>query len=190
MKRWVAVCAVVLAMGPGLKAQTAAAGGAADAAKQAKVQELFDVMHMDRTVGQMMSRINRMIEQSAQTLPGTEQMTAQQKALAQDFMHQAMNLSETEMSWKSLEPEYERIYAATFSIQELDAIIAFYKSPAGQAMLDKTPELTQDSMQVVQRRMVELQPKMRALQEQFMEKIKATEVEKPAVQPKSATPQK
>jgi uncharacterized protein len=177
MKRWIAVCAVVcavvLAVGPVVKAQTAASAEV-DAAKQAKVQELFDAMHMDRTMEQMMTTINGMIEQTVQTTPGVNQMTEQQRALIKDFTDKAMKLSHDALSWKSLEPEYVKIYGAEYTTEEIEAITAFYKSPAGQTMLSKTPELMQASMKVVQARMVELQPQLKALQADFVAKMTAT----------------
>ncbi|MEM8506098.1 MAG: DUF2059 domain-containing protein [Cyanobacteria bacterium P01_D01_bin.1] len=42
------------------------------------------------------------------------------------------------------------IYAQHFTIEELDAIIAFYKTPAGQTVLEKMPSVLQDSMLVGQ----------------------------------------
>jgi uncharacterized protein len=173
MKRWIAVCAVVLAIGPVVQAQTAASAEV-DAAKQAKVQELFDAMHMDRMMGQMMSNMNGMVAQMVRTMPGADQMTEEQKALVKDFTEKAVKLSQNALNWKSLEPEYVKIYAAEYTTEEIEAITAFYKTPAGQTMLEKTPELLQASMKIVQKRMVDLQPEMKALQADFVEKIAAT----------------
>jgi hypothetical protein len=173
MKRWIAVCAVMLAVGPVVKAQTVASADL-NAAKQAKVQELFDAMHMDRTMEQMMTTINGMIEQTIQTTPGASQMTEQQRALIKDFTDKAMKLSHDALSWKSLEPEYVKIYGAEYTTEEIEAITAFYKSPAGQTMLSKTPELMQASMKVVQARMVEMQPQLKALQADFVAKMTAS----------------
>jgi hypothetical protein len=187
MKRWIAVCAVVLAMGPYVKAQTAPSTET-DAAKQAKVQELFEVMHMGHMMDQLMSNVNGMIEQMVQTTPGADQMTEQQKALVKEFTDKAIKLSQESVSWNSLEPEYVKIYAATYTTEEIDAITTFYKSPAGQAMLSKTPELTRASMQVVRSRMIDLQPKLKELQAEFIEKMRASTGGKQGAEPSSTMP--
>lgn len=186
MKRWIAVCAVVLAMGTGVRAQTVASTEP-DAAKQAKVRELFDAMHMAHMMDQMMTMMNGVVEQMVRTLPGADQMTPQQKVLVKDFTDKAMELSRDAVSWKSLEPEYVKIYATAYTTEEIDAITAFYKSPAGQTMLNKTPELTQASMKVVQGRMIDLQPKLKALQADFIEKMKATTEGKQGAEPGNTT---
>jgi hypothetical protein len=43
--------------------------------------------------------------------------------------------------WLKLKPAYVKAYAEVLSADELRALIAFYKSPIGQAYLDKMPEL-------------------------------------------------
>jgi hypothetical protein len=40
------------------------------------------------------------------------------------------------------------IYANNFSAEDLQAIVAFYKTPAGQRILEKTPVLAQQSLAV------------------------------------------
>ncbi|MGA7156455.1 MAG: DUF2059 domain-containing protein [Acidobacteriaceae bacterium] len=181
MKRWVAVCAVVLAMGPMMRAQTTDAA-VPDAAKVAKVQQMFEVMHMDRMMSQLMTAMGGAMQQMVRTMPGADQMNEQQKALMDEFMKQGMQLVTDTMSWKSMEPEYVKIYATAFTTQEIDAIIAFYQTSAGQSMLEKTPMLTQAGMKIAQGRMVELEPKLKALQDEFIPKMVAAGTT--AVQPK------
>jgi hypothetical protein len=41
---------------------------------------------------------------------------------------------------------FTAVYARTFSVDELHAFIEFYKTPAGQKMLQKTPALSQELM--------------------------------------------
>jgi hypothetical protein len=182
MKRWIAVCAVMLAVVSGVKAQTVGSAEV-DAAKQAKVQELFDVMHMDRMMGQIMTAMGGMMQQMVRTTPGADKMNPQQKALLDDFMKQGMQLVADAVSWKSMEPEYLKIYASSFTTEEIEEITAFYRTPAGQSMLAKTPAITQAGMKVAQGRMVEMQPKLKALQDEFIEKLKAAQTGTPAAQP-------
>jgi hypothetical protein len=40
------------------------------------------------------------------------------------------------------------VYASNFSAEELQAMIAFYKTPVGQKMLDKLPVVTQQTLSV------------------------------------------
>ena len=65
MKRWIAMFVVVMVMVP--------VGARADeASKQAKVKELFAVMHMDHNLDRMMSAMQRQVQVTAQSAPGAE----------------------------------------------------------------------------------------------------------------------
>lgn len=48
--------------------------------------------------------------------------------------------------WLKLKPKYVKAYAEVYSADELRALITFFKSPAGQTYLEKTPELNRRLM--------------------------------------------
>ena len=75
-------------------------------------------------------------------------------------------------AWEKLKPAYVKLYAEEFSDEELDGIIAFYKSPSGQAMVSKTPSLMTKATTVVQARMAEAQPQLQKLMREFSEQSK------------------
>jgi hypothetical protein len=108
------------------------------------------------------------------SMPGADQLTDPQKKIVSAYQDRAIAMANEMVGWKVLEPQYVALYAATYSEEELDAIITFYKSPAGQAMLDKTPELTRGSIQIVQARMVDFQPKIKALIEEMTKELATT----------------
>lgn len=167
MKRWMVVIVVMCAL-------AVPVARADDPSKTAKVQELFTTMHMDHMMDQMMESITTSLRQSLQTIPGADQMTAEQKKLVDDFLVRTLKVANDSVGWSALEPEYVKLYANTYSEEEIDGILAFYKSPAGQAMLAKTPQLTTGSMQIVQTRIAEIQPKIKAMQDEFMKQFMAT----------------
>ena len=174
MKRWIVVLVVMLVVAP--------CGARADeASKQTKVRDLFVTMHMDHMLDQMMHSIQGEVQAMAQRAPGAEQMTAPQKKLAQDFMDKSMKVVNGSVGWTVLEPEYVKLYSATYSEAEIDGILAFYKSAVGQAMLAKTPELSTGGMQIVRSRMGDFQPKIQALQREYMKQLAALPAAKSAV---------
>jgi uncharacterized protein len=161
MKRWMVVVVVVMAM--------ASAGARADeASKQAKVKELFAVMHMDRSLDRMRSAMQQQVQATAKNASGTEQMTPDKKKIQQEFVDNSMKVVDENFGWAVLEPAYVKLYADTYTEGDLDGILAFYKSPAGQALLTKTPELSAGVMQIVHGHMNDFQPKMQSLQELYV----------------------
>ena len=170
MKRFFLAVMAVLLLAPGLRAQD-------DAAKRAKVEELFTVMRMDQTMSRMMTAIRQQTEKMMQSImqpsPGTSQMTPEQKRITQEFQNKVLTAATEAVGWKALEPDMVNLYASTYTPQEIDGLIAFYKSPVGQTFLDKTPDLTQASMQLTQQKVMALQPKMQALIQDYAKQIEA-----------------
>ena len=164
MKRWSAIFLLMLVAGP--------VGARADeASKQAKVKELFAVMHMDHNLDRMMSAMQRQVQVTAQSAPGAEALTPEKKKLQDEFVANSMKVVEANFGWTVLEPAYVKLYADTYTEAELDGILAFYQSPAGQAMLAKTPQLSSGVMEIVHSRMDDFQPKMQALQELYVKSM-------------------
>ena len=52
-------------------------------------------------------------------------------------------------------------------------MVAFYKTPAGQAVINKLPALTQKTMLEVQQMLMRLQPQLQQLQQEFISEITA-----------------
>jgi hypothetical protein len=161
MKRWVVMLAVVMVMAP--------MGARADeASKTAKVKELFALTHVDHSLDRMRSAMEQQVQATAKNAPGAEQMTPEKKKIQQEYIDNSMKVVDQQFGWPVLEPAFLRLYSDAYSESDLDGILAFYKSPAGQAMLAKAPELSSGLMEIVHGRMGDFQPKMQALQELYL----------------------
>ena len=70
--------------------------------------------------------------------------------------------------WDKVRPEVVRIYAGVYTESELREMIAFYRTPIGQKMIERTPELTKAMVQVTQKL---LMPHMLELQQRMMSRF-------------------
>ncbi|MFP5231258.1 MAG: DUF2059 domain-containing protein [Acidobacteriota bacterium] len=168
MKRWMAgltvTLMVVLAVAPG-KAR------ADEASKEAKVKELFAVMHMERNLDEMMQSMRIQVKMVAENGEGSQPMTPARKTTEQNFINNALKVVNQSFSWPVLEPAYIKLYMGTYTESELDGMLAFYKSPAGQAMLNNDSHLKAGVMQIVHSHMGDFESKMQALQQQYKQKM-------------------
>lgn len=69
--------------------------------------------------------------------------------------------------------DYAKAYMNVYTHQELKEIVAFYDSPAGIKMLEKTPELNTAIMKVAEGYVMEIQPESLKLQEELKQKLSA-----------------
>lgn len=67
------------------------------------------------------------------------------------------------LSWEKIREDYISLYAEIFTEEELEGILAFYKSPVGKKFIEKQPELMEKSMQINQKQMEILMPKLQEL---------------------------
>ena len=116
------------------------AAHADDASQRAKAEQLVNLNNTQKTVEQIAQNINAQIDQLADRAAGPD-ATADQKTKIDDFKKQAAQLIGTSLGWASMKPSIIDIYVKTFTEEQLDSILAFYKSPAGAAFLEKMPEI-------------------------------------------------
>ena len=74
-----------------------------------------------------------------------------------------MDMMAEALSWDKIKDDYVALYAETFTAAELKDLIAFYKSPAGQAFTKKQPELTRRGVEMTQKLMMQIMPKIQAM---------------------------
>ena len=114
-----------------------------EASRRVKAQEMVALLHMDTLMQQMMDIMQKQMSTNLRQLCACDKTeTQQQQALLDDFTKKAFTLVESRMGWKAIEPEILDLYARTFTDEELDGMLAFYKSPAGISMIAKMPSIT------------------------------------------------
>jgi len=71
-----------------------------------------------------------------------------------------------------MKPVYIKLYDETLTEEEVNGAVAFYKTPAGQALLNKMPLLMQKSMVVMQEMLGEMIPEFTKMGEELTKKYK------------------
>jgi uncharacterized protein len=140
-----------------------------EASRRAKAQEMLTLLHMDRLMDQMMNNVMEQASTMSKQMFGAN-IKPEDQAKIDEFQKQIFQVIQSQLGWKSLEPEYVTIYANNFTDEQLDAILAFYKSPTGISLVEKLPTLTTQGMQVAQSKMTLLQPQLKQMMEDFIKK--------------------
>jgi hypothetical protein len=111
--------------------------------------------------------------------PSLDHMRAQgaPAELVESIHVEARSFFAENFNWDLMKPKIAKIYADTFTAEELTDLIAFYKSPVGQKTLEKTPILTQQVMALamagVQANMPQFQQRVSALIQDYKKKADA-----------------
>jgi uncharacterized protein len=141
----------------------APAAFADQASKNAKIEEMLALTNASQMINQVFEQMKAM--ETAQL--SKMDVPADKRQAADQIQQKILQLLQDSLSWDKLKPKMIEIYAATFTEEEIDGILNFYKSPAGQAMLQKMPQLVQRSMAMTQQMAQEIMPRVQDLVEQM-----------------------
>lgn len=144
----------VLAFSPAAFAQD-------NAAKLALAREAIAAMQADKMFDGMAVQMKQMAAQFS-ALPADA--TPEQRQKAEELQGKIMDLAMNEA--KVMIGKMDAIYANVYSEAELRAMLTFFKSPEGQSMMAKQPQVMAQIMPLVQEMQQSLMPKMQAIIEE------------------------
>ena len=141
MTRFIRILTLALLLG-------AAPLAAAQPPSQAQIDRLLEVMRARETLDAVIPQVHAS-QMVAQMTAGQELDAEERSKINRVIEITNARLAET-LTWETMEPIYQDIYARTFTGEDVDAMIEFYASPAGQKTLEKMPQLMQNTMQAMQ----------------------------------------
>lgn len=142
------------------------AGAFAAPATEASVEQLLDVTNARQTLEGSYVQVERMMRNMVRQGAGSQPLTEREQQAMETSVAKTMALLKKEFTWDLLKADFVKLYVNTFDQSEIDGLLAFYRSPAGQAFVQKMPLVMQGSMEISQVRMQALMPKlMRSLED-------------------------
>lgn len=149
MKKVIALVACVAALG---LARPARAQDEPTPARTAAAERLITSIDMEHMYARTMeATIQAQLRQNPQM--------AQFEAIMRSFFAKYL-------SWPQMRADFVRVYALTYTEDEMRQLAAFYQTPLGRRLLETLPELSQRSAEITQRRVMEHMPE---LMQQMME---------------------
>jgi hypothetical protein len=132
------------------------------------LKELLQLSGSEKMVSDMQQRMKGMFANSMKQALAGKGASAAQVAMAEKMQEKMSALLAEEMSWSKMEAVYLQVYKESFTQDEINQLIAFYKSPTGQMFIQKMPTVMQKSMLAMQQQMGPLMEKIRAIQTETM----------------------
>jgi len=123
---------------------------------QAQIDQLLEVTRARESIVGMLPQIQASQQQMIQQMLAGRELSAQQQRELDTMVSASMKAVAALLSWDELQPLYRDLYAQSFDAEEVQAMIDFYASPAGQSMVQKMPQLMHNAMQAVQTRLLPL----------------------------------
>jgi hypothetical protein len=146
-----AACAAALALAAPAAAQDSTA---VTPARLQAAAELLASQHMD-------TNYEKILETTVQMEAGSGPQAEQFRSLLRDFFHRYL-------TWDAIRDDYARIYAERFTEDEMRQMAAFYRTPAGQHLVDAEPDLTREAGEISRRRVTEHAAELEAMFREHM----------------------
>lgn len=121
---------------------------------QAQVDRLLEVMRAKETLDAILPQVQASQQQMVAQMVASGSIDESERARVESAIATTNQRITQALSWENLEPVYRDIYASTFTAEDVDAMVEFYSSPTGQNLLDKMPQLMQNTMTAVQQLVV------------------------------------
>jgi uncharacterized protein len=192
-----AVCAQAIAVGADGTMQQEKQGPSIAPENQATTEQLaklFDVMRIKQQMQSMRMMVPGMVQQQIQSamkqteaeLPAGSKLTAEKRekmqAIMNKYVGKAMDLYPTD----EMLTDMTAIYQKHLSKDDVEGLIAFYSSPAGQHLLDAQPVIAQEYMPLVMGKVAQRSQAM--TKEMMKEMADVAPTSKPAATKPAAKP--
>jgi len=136
--------------------------------RRAAAEELLSLTKVDQMIKPLFTQMQAMMEQQFAQMGVPEDL----QSILKRHQERLFVVLEETLDLQTMKRDFVSIYVDTFTEDELKGVVAFYKTPVGQAFLDKMPLLMSRSMQASQKRMPEIFEKMKVITAKLVDEMK------------------
>jgi hypothetical protein len=137
------------------------------------IDTLLQLTKIERLLDSMMVSVNQTMQQSMRIAMKDQPQTPEQQRLLDNMSTKFATIFREEMTYAKLRPLYVRVYSESFTQDEVDGLIAFYRTPAGTALIEKMPVVMQRTMAEMRPMMAPMLERMKAAAQEAVEESKA-----------------
>ncbi len=149
-----------------------------NAPSEASIKQLLEVAQAHKLVDSMMAQMDSFMKNAMQQATKGQTVTPQIQKDIDKRESEMMSILKEELAWEKLEPLYMRIYQQSFTQDEVNGLVAFYKTPTGQALINKMPVVMQNTLNEMQQRMGQMMQRVQRMQQEIVAEIQAEKAKK------------
>ena len=136
---------------------------------EASIKELLELTQQSRKLSdsvtaqmnQLMTSAIEQVTKGEKLPPNAQKMVDQDKSEIAKMMHDTLD-------YDKVLPMNVRIYQKSFSQAEVDGLIAFYKTPAGQALISKMPVVVENTFAEMRTMVTPMTQRIQQMQQSLM----------------------
>ena len=141
-------------------------------ASDASIRQMLELTNAQQMLTDMKGQMTAMMSSTMQNATKGQALTPDRQAIIDRMSAKMSSVLSDALNWDTLLPLYLRTYRESFTQDEIDGVIRFYKSAAGQAYIKKLPLVMQNIMREIPEMMKPAQEKMTAIQKETLRELK------------------
>ena len=130
-------------------------------------EEVLLLTGVDKLMDPLAQQIQQMQIQQLQKM----NLPTEAYEIAQKYLQRINDLTARELQWERMKKDYIDLYVDVFSEPEIRELIEFYKTPLGKKMIEKTPFILRQSMQLGQQRAIKIMPEIQAITNEMIQEL-------------------
>lgn len=139
----------------------------------ASINQLLELSKAGALMDSVWAQMDGFMKTSMQQVTKGKPLSADEQVIMDKQQTKMIAIMKDELSWAKIKGGFVQVYRETFTQEEVDGIIAFYKSPTGQAFIDKQPALMKNTMTLMQQRMGPIMQKIQQMTAETAKELKA-----------------
>ena len=136
---------------------------------EASIKELLELTQQSRKLtDSVMAQLDQLttsaiaqVSKGEKLQPNAQQIVDQNKAEITKMMHDVLD-------YDKVLPMNVQIYQKSFTQAEVDALIAFYKTPAGQALISKMPVVVENTLAEMRNMITPITQRIQQMQQSLL----------------------
>lgn len=139
---------------------------------EASIRELLELGDAHRLLDGMKAPLDALIAKTMQDAAQGKQITPEKQAILDRMRTKMTDAAGETLNWDNMLPMYVKVYQESLTQEELNGMIAFYKTPAGQAMIRKMPLIMQNVLGQMVSLMKPFQQRIQQIQRETLQELK------------------
>jgi uncharacterized protein len=139
----------------------------------ASIQELTTLSRSQEVFRNVKPQMDAMIASSIKEASQGQTITPERQAVLDRMRDKMVAAYDEAFNGQAMQNVMLRVYQATYTQDEVDGLIAFYKTPAGQALINKSPLMMQNMMDEMRQMMRPMTQRMMQIKQDSERELKA-----------------
>jgi uncharacterized protein len=136
------------------------------------IKNLLDAMNAKQMLEKVRSQNASSVKSSILSQLGGKQINPQQEKVLNATAEKISSIMAEVMTWENFQTIYSSLYKKNFTQDEVNALTAFYKTPAGKSAMNKMPAVTQQIILESQKLLVPVQDRIQQAAQEGSEEFR------------------